>query len=590
MAAAEQLSHNGLIPELPSKKTFLDVIGRSELKKILSPQTPILSISMENDALGGAFAGGLGILEGDKFHQAADAGIPYAALTFSPPDRWRQKLSNLWPGEETYSVHPENNGFKKEPVSINIKANGDEPSLELYTQELGSSRMVTTYENGLKGLYHGATDSEHRLYQKAVLGFGGFKAIKELGINPPIVLVNESPAAFYPLAELDQLCQDGKPLPQALSQVREKTIYVNHTLEQAAEAEFNEDQTERYVSRNLKSESVRNWLAEMVEKGGGRLKLSNLALALAKRYIGVSQPHAQKASEQFRNIDGQNVSFDAITNGVHSRWTHPDFLRMDREKGVIDEFGLPSPDSLERILSLDPSLQIAIKNKARRELREYLPTRLDQYNQPIYIPDGSRTIGWARRPVPYKRPEMPFEDPERLAEILESENAHFLFAGKVPNMGRDIPEILYTIDKNPILRNRAHYIQDYDKDLARRMVAGTDLWLNNPIVGKEACGTSIFKAIKNRTILVSTDDGGVADVRPSPALIISGQNHQQEVDSLYRQTQRGLRIVDGKDPESWDYSVKRQLAGYNEKASGARNLKDIINYAFPQPNSLRLAA
>ena len=589
MVAVEKLRNNGFIPELPSNKAFLDAIGRPDLKERLSPTTPIVSVSMENDALGGAFAGGLGILEGDKFHQAADSNIPYIAVTFSPPERWRQRLVNFRPEEEYYSVRPKDNGFKKEPISLSINANGDKPLLEAYSQKLGSAKMITTYEDGLRGLYCGATDSEHRLYQKAVLGFGGFKAVNELGIDPSVVLVNESPAVFYPLAELDQSCQDGTPFSQSLSQVREKTIYVNHTLEQVAEAEFNRDQLERYVFKNLTSESVRNWLTDIIAKEGGKLKLSTLALALSKKHAGVSLLHAQIASEQFRDSDGHTVRFDAITNGIHSRWTHPDFLKIDSEGGVIDEFGLPSHDSVEKIFNLDPSEQRRVKNKAKRELREYLPKRLDQYNQPIHIPEDSKTVGWARRPVPYKRPEMPFDDPSRLAEILESENAHFLLAGKIPNMGKELPEILHIIDSNPILRARAHFIQDYDKDSARRLVAGTDIWLNTPIVGKEACGTSIFKAMKNRTILISTEDGGVADIRRSPALIISGRNYQEETDSLYNQLQRGLRIVDEKDAVSWDYFVKRQLAAYLPIISGSRMLKDYINYAFPQQNRLQKA-
>ena len=149
-------------------------------------------------------------------------------------------------------------------------------------------------------------------------------------------------------------------------------------------------------------------------------------------------------------------------------------------------------------------------------------------------------------------------------------------------MGKELPEILAIIGKNPILRARAHYIQDYDKELAYYLVAGTDIWLNTPIVGKEACGTSIFKAIKNRTILVSTEDGGVADVKPSPCLIIRGKNRQEEAESLYTQLERGLRIVDGKDPVSWDNFVNTQSAGYIETASAARMWKHYINYAFPQ--------
>src|SRR3989344_2298831 len=128
MVAVERSdSQQALIPERLNDETFLDVIGRSDLIEKITPQTPIVSVSMEIDVNGGAFAGGLGILEGDKWLQAAKTGIPYVALTFFPPRRWRQNLDIFWPKPEYYKVRPEEVGFVREPRSISIRANGDEP-------------------------------------------------------------------------------------------------------------------------------------------------------------------------------------------------------------------------------------------------------------------------------------------------------------------------------------------------------------------------------------------------------------------------------------------------------------------------------
>lgn len=585
MVAVERSdSQQALIPERLNHEAFLDVIGRSDLKEKITPQTPIVSVSMEIDVSGGAFAGGLGILEGDKWLQAAKTRLPYVALTVFPPDRWRQNLDIFWPKQEPYKVHPEEVGFIREPQSISIRANGDEPILDTYVYREMNAAIVATHESGLGGLYASPTDSDHRLFQEAVLGFGGYKAIKMLGLRPSLVLVNESPAVFYPVAEFDDLCKQGMSPEDALLVVRAKTAYLNHTLEQGAEGEFHWDKFERYIFRNMQSQEARKWVSDIIYFHGGGLRLSTLALAFSGKHAGVSVLHAQKASRAFVDHERKQVRFDSITNGIFvDRWAHGGFKNMDIAAGVVDKNDLPTDDYAEKIAALDSEQQRRVKDQARAEMRNYLKTRIDQNAQPIDIPESEKVVVWAKRFVNYKRPDMMFDDPNRLAAILEENNMHMVLSSKIVEDPNKFLSILQTINSHSTLRQRVHYVQNYDPELARHLVAGADVWLNTPVVGKEACGTSIFKAIKNRTIVISTNDGGIADVQPAPCLVIEGNSYKEEVNSLYEQIQRSADIIDGEDVNvTWDEFVKQQLAGYLPIISGSRMLRDYINCGFPK--------
>ena len=129
-----------------------------------------------------------------------------------------------------------------------------------------------------------------------------------------------------------------------------------------------------------------------------------------------------------------------------------------------------------------------------------------------------------------------------------------------------------------MLRERVHYIQDYDEELGFALAAGSDIAINNPIVGLEACGTSFMKDIANLKVLISTADGGVADLSPIACLEIVGASYEAEVRSLYEQMLRAARIV--KNDTWYEGQVHRQLSGYLPVISGARMMKDYLQLVF----------
>lgn len=601
MPALAEYVHRPSVPETLRPTDFFDAIKRPDLRERLCSTNSIASVSMENDIFGNAFAGGLGILEGCKFQQAARLGIPYVSVNLFPPTRWTQEISMVQDNgnarfiskEVEYQVHPQEAGFKREPFTVTLKTNGDQPQIEVWTKREGSALNVVLYESGLGRQYGGATNSDHRLYQNVVLGFGGYKAVKQLGLEPSVLLLNESPTFGYALAELDELCINGLSFPEALKIVREKYKYINHTLEQYTEAEFTENKFNEYVMKNVNSNDIKQWIKVMFDSNGGRLKLSTLATALTRRRAGVSKLHAEVASRQFKDEQGNNVTFEPITNGISfDRWIYREMLRMYREAGIIDAYDLPASDYTDKIRALPAAELKANKNQARRELREVLRVRKDQYGQGVDIPEDAKIAVWAKRYVAYKRPELLLENPDELARILQEENMHIVFSGKVPGMGADFDNLLRTIHGNDVLRARVHFIADYGKDLSGPLVAGADIWLNTPVVGKEACGTSWEKAIGNNAILISTEDGGVADKKPATYLKIVGNTYQEEAQSLRLQLVKASKIMDGtpEDKEgasiAWDGFVKTQLITYLPTMSASRMHMDYLNFEFPSQELL----
>ena len=185
---------------------------------------------------------------------------------------------------------------------------------------------------------------------------------------------------------------------------------------------------------------------------------------------------------------------------------------------------------------------------------------------------------------------MPFEDIDQLKQILLENNAHYIMAGMMAgNVGVGdttydrLQVMLHKITDDPILRERVHYITDYDESLAKAMSVGSDISINVPVVGLEACGTSFMKDLGNLDLLVSTNDGGVADVSPSVALIVHGKDYKAEITSLYEQMRKAAAIWH--DDQAWATEVAKVLSAYLPIISGSRMVRDYLRYLFHQPNN-----
>ena len=560
---------------------FYSAIRRENLTHKLSPERPYCYWTIEtydksNGIRGG---GGLGVLAADMRRVAEQLSVPFVLVTPFYPWESHQKMENL----QQTDYHEERNykdyGFNfVDKVSIRTATAGVE--LDVIEKRLGTSRFLCITEPNFGELYSGESGSDHRLYQEVALGFGGYKALKRIGCKPAIIQLNEVATFFAAVARLDELASSGMDLYEALVYTRKHTLYTNHTLVQAAEANFRYDQFEQYVFPNIKSSAVRRWLSNQFNNG--EIRLSTPTIEIAELRSGVSKLHARVAN--YHDINGNKIKFKSVTNGIHLRtWVLPEIVDYYHEHNILTRFDLPVEREYEENIDKITAEEIRnLKRICRVKLNETLKHRTDQYGNVIQIPEDAFLFDFKRRFVDYKRPWLPFTDTDRIAKILEENNAHYILSGRV-HSGDDVMfgklmDLLKKIDENPILKERVHYLPDYDEELGLALSLGANSSINTPIVGLEACGTSWEKDIANLGLLISTHDGGVADCSSDNYLHVEGKSEEEEVKSLYEQMELAVKAWNNDfDLEYW---VHTQLKAYLDICSGTRMMRDYLNYLF----------
>ena len=577
----EKINRRRIGQNIEDVSEFYEAIERANLTKKLSPERPYVYFTMEvydksNGIKGG---GGLGVLAADTRRVAEKLEIPFVCVTPFYRRELHQSIYNLDQREEFISVNPEDFGFEYlDDVEIYTE-NMPPARLNIFQKNLGSTRFLTMGESNFGELYAGDGSGDHRLYQEVSLGFGGYKALKMVGLKPSVIQLNETATIFAAVARLDELVRNGMNLYEAIVYVRKHTLYTNHTLVQAAESEFSFDQFNRIVMPNIESSALKTWISGLFREG--RLKLSTLTIELAEAKNGVSRLHANVAD--YHDINGDKIKFKAVTNGIDlPTWVLPEILGDFRKKEIFDKFDLPTENYKENLVRISANNIRDFRKLGRRKLNEILKRRKDQYGKIVQIPEDAMLFDFKRRFVSYKRPWMPFENMEELRRILRENNAHYILAGKVHQgdveMRATLNSVLSKIESDDFLRERVHFIQDYDEELGLALAVGSDVAINVPIVGLEACGTSFMKDLANLKLLISTNDGGVADISPTPCLEVSGVNYSDELRSLYLQMNRAGQIF--KDDYLLEKQVQKQLQGYITVVSGSRMMKDYLRLIF----------
>ena len=560
---------------------FYDAIERQHLTKAISSERPYTywTIELYDQKNGIRGGGGLGILAADTRRVAEDTGVPFALITPFYPYETTQKIIDNQVVDEHIKVDYKKFGFKYVD-SVNVKCCDTLCKLDVIEKKFKNTRIIAITEPNFGELYSGMSGSDHRLYQEVSLGFGGYAALKLIGLKPAIMQLNEVATFFAALARLDELARNGMDFYEAVVYTRKHTLYTNHTLVQAAEAEFSYEQFEKYVFPNLKSLAVKKWLKDKFTNG--RIKLSSVTIEIAELRSGVSKLHARVAN--YRDIAGNKVKFKAITNGIDLRtWTQPEILEYYSAHNILDMYLSPTPNYTEQLDIITAPEVRALKAAGRRTLNKALKNRPNQYGKILSFKDDDFIFDFKRRFVDYKRPDLPFRNPIRLKNILKECNAHYILAGRVHTgdavMSEKLRKLLLTIDKDEYLREHVHYIADYDEELAHGLSCGANVAINVPIVGLEACGTSWMKDIANLNLLISTHDGGVADGSMNSYLNVSGSNEEEEMDVLYQRMEEAILIW--QNDFDLEYTIKEQLKTFLPVISGARMLKDYLDYLFP---------
>ncbi len=498
------------------------------------------------------YAGGLGILAGDHLKSASDLGIPLVGVGLMyQKGYFRQRLNiDGWQQEE----YAENDVFNMpaelvrkssgRPLTIAVEYPGRTVQAQVWSIAVGrlklylldtnipanspGDRMITS------SLYGG--DRELRMRQEILLGIGGLKALNAMDINPTVCHMNEGHAAFMALERIRQLrSTTNMTFEEAVEATRSGNVFTTHTIVKAGLDEFEVDLMDKYFGGYFPHLGInrRQFLAlgrMLPDDDNEPFKMPVLAIKLSSYLNGVSKLHGKKSREVWGSLwpglPEREVPIISITNGIHlktwlshevsalyDRYLGPTWSHTVFDKSVWDQVH-QIPD--EELWSAHQRCKEQLIVFARKRLMGQMQRRgtcQGELRQAEEVLDPEAlTIGFARRFVAYKRGDLLLRDMERLTRLVNNTErpVQIIFAGKAhpkDNSGKEIIRHILHCSAQPQVRRRILFLEDYDIDIARFLVRGVDVWLNNPRPPMEASGTSGMKAAVNGVLNVSTKDG-----------------------------------------------------------------------------------
>jgi glycogen phosphorylase len=495
------------------------------------------------------YAGGLGVLAGDLCKEASDLGMPLIGVGFMYPqgyfhqhvtsDGWQTELYerlNRANAPIQHAVRPDD-----QPCIIAVQLGERNVWVRVWCVLLGRVKLFlldtdveenAPWDRELSARLYGG-DLETRLKQEMILGVGGVRALGALGLQPTLWHLNEGHAAFATLERIRVLVECGVSFADALQEVHATTIFTTHTPVPAGHDAFPFQLVENHfgASWDALGSHRQDFLGlGTYDNGGGALfNMTALALRASGAVNAVSRRHREVTSSMWAPIWGNNADRDpvqAVTNGIHiPTWIAPaisdlfdHYLDHDwRER--VDEpslwnaaHSIPNEELWAARQALRAYLIAFVRERARGRWMEQNVSPAQVVAAGTLLDPAALTIGFARRFTGYKRPELIFTDPERLAEILNSSRypVQIVFSGKAhpaDDIGKHHLQRVYKRAMDPAFGGRVAFVDDYDLHVAHFFVQGCDVWLNTPRKPLEASGTSGMKAAINGVIHLSVGDG-----------------------------------------------------------------------------------
>jgi starch phosphorylase len=376
------------------------------------------------------------------------------------------------------------------------------------------------------------SDREKRLQQEILLGIGGVRVLRILGIKPTVWHANEGHAAFMMLERARELVEKGMNFDEAVSRIQATTVFTTHTPVPAGHDAFPFNLIESYFHRYWESLSLdRNTFLELGRiKGETSFSMTVLALRMADLINGVSKLHSKVCRRMWQSlwpeVKEDDVPITSVTNGVHiPTWLAPDmrnlyrkYLGKDwREKQDDPDFwkrimDIPDEELWKTHLWLKRKLISFVCDRSRKRWTEDNVTPGQVLTMGALLDPEVLTIGFARRFTDYKRATLILKDTQRLKRIVLDQwrPVQLIFAGKshpADEQGKCLIQQIYHIAKDPMFGGRIAFVEDYDMHVARYLVHGMDVWLNTPRLLQEASGTSGQKAALNGIPHFSVLDG-----------------------------------------------------------------------------------
>ncbi len=508
------------------------------------------------------YSGGLGILSGDHTKEASDLGLPFIGIGFLYPQGYFRQTINQNGDQEAHYVKvrfaevPAQPAFtadgKEVVVSVGLPARNNLPDRRVYAKvykiQVGNVPLylmdTDIHPNAVEDrelsarLYGG--DQEMRIAQEMVLGIGGVRALRKMGIEPAVYHMNEGHSAFLVLERARELVEQGMSFTKAKEIVKESSVFTTHTPVPAGHDAFPFPMMDRYFPNwhnelKIGREEFLN-LARQDQSWGPTFSMTVLALKMSGKHNGVSKLHGDVSRKMWswlwpnKSVDDIPISY--VTNGIHTEtWLAPE-LKALFDEYLPDDWVLTIDDQAmwdNSIPNIPDDKLWSVMGIMRQHLIEFVRMRtrkqLMRYNadsntlqttQHLLNPN-TLTIGFARRFATYKRATLIFHDTERLKRIIHGNGkrpVQFIFAGKAhprDEPGKDFIREVYHRSHEAGLAGHLIFLEDYDINVARHMVAGVDVWLNTPRRPMEASGTSGQKAGLNGSPNLSILDGWWAE-------------------------------------------------------------------------------
>ena len=473
------------------------------------------------------YSGGLGVLAGDHLKATSDLGVPLVAIGLLYAEGYfRQSLNADGYQEERFPrLDPSGLALTDTGVQITIDIAGDTVAVRAWQVQVGRVRLylldTAVDGNSPEGaditnrLYGG--DAEHRLRQEIVLGIGGVRVLRALGLEPEVFHTNEGHAGFLSLERIRELVATGLTFAEAVEAVRAGGVFTTHTPVPAGIDRFEPTVMKRYFE-GFAAQCGTTFETLMAlghrddEPDDERFNMAVMGLRLGGRSNGVAQLHGAVSREMFGglwpDIPVDEVPIGAITNGVHAHTWVSDPIDSLLRRAVGGMWDGADKAAWKGIESLPAAEIWSARSTGRAELVEFVRSRL---GDALLDPDAL-TIGFARRFATYKRANLLLSQPDRLREMLLSSErpVQFVFAGKAhpaDQPGKDMIRDIESFARHLDVGHRFLFVPDYDMAVARLMYHGCDVWLNNPRRPLEACGTSGMKAALNGALNCSILDG-----------------------------------------------------------------------------------
>ncbi|UCH25222.1 MAG: alpha-glucan family phosphorylase [Trueperaceae bacterium] len=498
------------------------------------------------------FAGGLGVLAGDHLKSASDLGVPLVGVgLLYQQGYFRQLLNEAGWQQEVY----ENNDFHNLPLTLEKKPDGTPLIVTVPHPDRQVSAQVWRAQVGRVVLYLLDTnlpynrpedrditdqlyggDRELRIKQEIVLGIGGYRALEALGIEPTVFHMNEGHAAFLVFEVVRRLMERRKlSFAEAREAAVPSLVFTSHTAVPAGHDFFPAELMDRYFAdyARMFGLSQQDLLAlgrKDPLNASEDFCMTVLALRFAAYSNGVSALHGEVTRDMWRdlwpNLPEKEIPISHVTNGVHfqswismemkelyDRYLGPRWREEPADHEVWERVHRIAPEELWRTHELRRERLVAF---SRRRLRGQLKRRgasravLELADE--VLDSETLTIGFARRFATYKRANLLFRDPERLARILNDSMrpVQIIITGKAhprDDPGKEIVRQIVNLARQEPFRRRLVFLEDYDMAVARYLVQGADIWLNTPLRLREACGTSGMKATANGVLNLSILDG-----------------------------------------------------------------------------------